>query len=100
MGAGIKLKALPIPEGQVDYPNPLPHIKCRVLGPEWVNGMKTWRVFRYRKEYGRLIEEQVGDRCMTWEEVEVRVDDVLKNKTVVYVGPHRFEKKPLLKGKV
>ena len=71
------------------------HIKCRVIGPEYVNGMRTWRVLRYFKERGVRKEEQVGDRCMTWAEVQKRVDDVLKNKTVMYVGPHSFEKKKL-----
>lgn len=81
--------------GPSSYPEPQPHIKCRVVGPETVNGMRTWRVIRYRRELGRLVEEQVGDRCMTWEDVQTRVRDVLTEKKVVYVGPHRFEKRPL-----
>ena len=75
------------------YPEPHAHIKCRVIGPEMVNGMRTWRVIRYRRECGRRIAEQVGGRCMSWEDVKTRVDDVLKNKKVIHVGQHRFEKR-------
>jgi hypothetical protein len=76
-------------------PDPRPHIKCRVIGPEVVNGMRTWRVIRYRSERGERIAEQVGDRCMSWEEVKTRVNDVLKNKKVIHMGHHRFERRAL-----
>jgi len=73
------------------YPEPMPHIRCRIIGPEVVNGMNTWRVVKF--EQGRSI--QVGDRCMTFEDATVRVKDVLSEKKTIYVGPHRFVQRRL-----
>ena len=78
-----------------EYPRPHPHTRCRILGPELVNGMQTWRVFRYDRALdGRIVERQVGDRCLSFREAERRVQDVLSGRRVVYFGPHRFEPKP------
>ena len=78
-----------------NYPEPLPHIRCRILGPERVNGMETWRVMKYDRDNGQVVESQVGDCCMTFREAEGRAKDVLMEKKVVYVGPHRFERTAL-----
>lgn len=67
------------------YPKPERTTRYRIIGPEYVNGMATWRIMNLR------TGKQSGPRCMSMSEAASRTKDLVVGRRVFWFGGMAFE---------
>lgn len=71
------------------YPKSAKTTRYRIIGPELMNGMNTWRIVNLRNN------KQEGPRCLSMDEVVKRAANLVKGKRTFWFGGVPFEAKKI-----